>query len=93
MRTAAWTNASNGLGKYFLGLFFSTGLTAGIDLGKIHGQPCDDFIPAFSRERRRLNGANADLFIFEHTPAKQALDGGFLVRRQIFSAADHGKRP
>jgi hypothetical protein len=93
MRAVAGTNASNGLGKYFLGLLFRTGFAAGINLRKISGQPCDELVPALSGEGGGLDGANADLFVFEHTPTEQALDDGLLVGREIFSAVDHGKRP
>jgi hypothetical protein len=93
MRAVARTNASDGLGKYLLGLLFGAGFTTGIDLGKIPGQPCNELVPTVSGEGRRLDNADADLFVFEHMPTEQALDDGLLVSREIFSAADHGERP
>jgi len=93
MRAVARPNASDGLGKYFLGLRFGAGFTARIDLVKIPGQPCYQFASALSGEGRGLDGANADLFVFEHTPTEQALNDGLLVSREIFSAVDHSERP
>jgi len=93
MWTIARTNASDGLGKDFFGLLLGAGFAAGIDLGKISGQPSDEFVPALSGESRGLNGADTDLFVFQHTPPEQAFNDGLLVRREIFSVVYHGAGP
>src|ERR1700683_5072274 len=93
MGTIAGANASHGLSYYVLGFFLRNGLAGGVHFSKILPQFVRYFQSPLMRDGDRLEGTDADRFVFLNTASQKRFDGGLLVGREIFGIADHAIEP
>ena len=93
MRTIAVANASHGFSDVIFGFFLRNRLAGGINFSKILPQFVRDFQSSLMGDCDRLEGTDADRFVFLNPASQKSFDSGLLVGRKIFGIADHAIQP